>query len=191
MNLHIDTQWMDLYLDGEMSAAQHRQAETHLAGCPACRAALERRRALSGLLLSAPPAPQGKTAERFAAEIERQMQNAPAQAAAPGHPWLRAAWVAVPLALLGVLVFFQAASLLTNLVAFIPGLSDALTTALAPSLALPGPLDGLRELAGLFAPISFTLITALAAPIAFGLLYLSWLAGWWAMQQAPRADFVQ
>lgn len=197
MNPHIDTQWMDPYLDGELSTAQRRQADAHLVGCPACRAALERRRALSGMLLAVPPALQGKSAQRFADEVARQMQSAPARTPAPSHPWLRAAWVAVPVALLAVFTFFQATALLTNLIVLFPGLSGALSATLAPDLpfagglALPAPLDGLVQFISLVAAPQLSWITALVAPIAFGLLYLSWLAGWWATQHAPRADFVE
>jgi hypothetical protein len=53
-------------------------------------------------------------------------------------------------------------------------------------LALPLPFNGLI---GLFVPVQWNWITMLVAPVIIGLLYLSWLAGWWVMQQREQMDF--
>jgi anti-sigma factor RsiW len=193
MNGHIQP-WMEAYLDEELPAGQRRQVDAHLANCPECRAELDQRRALSSLLHSTPAAPQGKSAERFAAEVGLQMQRRPVSAQARST-WLGAAWNAVPLALLAGLVFIEAATLLSTVLMVIPSVSVTLESSLASSsmfaswLRLPAPLNDLVGLLGFLAPFRWNWITALVAPVAIGLLYLSWLAGWWVMQHHNRADY--
>lgn len=183
MNLHIEP-WMDAYLDGELNALQRRHADAHLAACPHCRAELARRRALSGLMLSVPGAPQTKSAERFRAEVSLQMQRRPA---APRRiAWGQVAFNAVPLALLAALVFIEIVAALSSLVTLVPGLEPVVGSVASPLqglLALPAPYDGLVSLAGWLTPFQWNWITIVVAPIVIGLLYLSWLAGWWVLQQ--------
>ena len=50
MNEHLN-EWLDAYLDGELTPPHQRQVEAHLAHCPECRALLKQRRALASLLL--------------------------------------------------------------------------------------------------------------------------------------------
>jgi hypothetical protein len=46
---------MDLYLEGELEVSERREFEAHLDRCPACREALEDRRAFERALSSLPP----------------------------------------------------------------------------------------------------------------------------------------
>lgn len=46
---------MDFYLEGELEASERREFEAHLDRCPACREALEDRRALERAFSSLPP----------------------------------------------------------------------------------------------------------------------------------------
>lgn len=187
MNPHTEP-WMDAYLDGELKNGQLRKAETHLAACPECRAEIERRRALSSLLQSVPAAAPSKSPERFAAEVGLQMQRRAAQQ--PRSAWRQTAWHLVPLALLASLVFIEALVLIGNILVLIPGLEAGLRTAspLQGWLQFPAPISDLLRLLGLFTPLRWDWITALVAPIAIGLLYLSWLAGWWVTQKNTNTD---
>jgi len=77
----------------------------------------------------------------------------------------------------------------------IPGFSAELNSSLGSTslfsawLQLPAPVDDLVGLLGFLTPLSWSWITALVAPIAIGLLYVSWLAGWWVMQHNDHADY--
>jgi len=187
MNHHTEP-WMDAYLDGELKNGQLRKAEAHLAACPECRAEIDRRRALSSLLLSVPAAAPAKSAERFAADVGLQMQRRTLQK--PRSAWQKTAWHLLPLALLASLVFIEALVLLSNVLMLVPGLEAGLSAAspLQGWLQLPAPFSDLLSLLGLVAPLRWNWITALVAPIAIGLLYLSWLAGWWVMQKNTNTD---
>lgn len=187
MNPHTEP-WMDAYLDGELKNGQLRKAEAHLAACAECRAEIDRRRALSSLLQIAPAAVPAKSAERFAAEVGLQMQRRPAPQ--PRSAWKQAAWHGIPLALLASLAFIEALVLINNFFALVPGLEAGLSAAspLQSWLQLPAPTSDLLSLLGLVAPLRWNWITALVAPIVVGLLYLSWLAGWWVMQKNTNTD---
>jgi anti-sigma factor RsiW len=65
------------YLDLETGPTERQQLEAHLAGCAACRAALEAERRLSGVLASLPALePPADFEARFWARIARE-QEAP------------------------------------------------------------------------------------------------------------------
>jgi anti-sigma factor RsiW len=62
---------VDVYLDGEMSAADCAEFERALALCPDCRKRLEEARALSGLLRELPPEP---APDLLRARIDRELR---------------------------------------------------------------------------------------------------------------------
>ena len=82
MNGHLD-EWMDAYLDGELTSLQKRQAEAHLAHCPDCTALLTQTRALSRLLQAAPVASGLKPERTFVAEVGLQLARRQPAASQP------------------------------------------------------------------------------------------------------------
>jgi anti-sigma factor RsiW len=56
-----DEEWINRYLDGELSPSERRRFQQHLAGCPACQRDLARTRALFAVLegLQDAPVPAG------------------------------------------------------------------------------------------------------------------------------------
>jgi predicted anti-sigma-YlaC factor YlaD len=180
MSVHIEP-WLDAYLDGELPGAKARQVEAHLSEGGDCRALLEQRECLSALLQEAPAAPARKTPARFAANVRLQLRVRP-EPALPAHQALRWAWIAAPVLLVLALVFVQSTLLLSTLLSFIPGVSQALqagTTGTA-LFDLP-PIAG--ELLSFALPLNLfngNFLTGLVLLLAIGLLYVGWLAGWWA-----------
>jgi len=110
---HI-TPWLNAYLDGELSAAQLRQVEKHLAECDECQAELEQRRNLAALLHETAPTDEFLPTERFVSNLTL---NLPRQ---PGHSQprrvLEIGWWLIPVAALGAWLFFQITFSLSSLV---------------------------------------------------------------------------
>lgn len=180
MNEHLNT-WLDAYLDGELDAARRAQVEQHLQGCAECRQRLAERHELAALLGRLPVA-RGLTPEaRFVSAVDRRLaprENPVARLGALG-------WVLLPLGLLVMLSFIQTTLLLSSLVGFFPGVSQLLVgaAALQGSLAPSGALGAFGGLLAEFDLFGWGWLAALLAPAAIGLVYVGWLAGWWARNQ--------
>jgi anti-sigma factor RsiW len=182
MNEHAE-HWIDAYLDGELTPAGRQQAETHLAGCQECRRLLAQRRSLANLLQEAPGAKRLKSGPQFIAEINLRLprqQN-------PPRPSLRAlhvGWYLVPVTLLTALAFIEAVFVLSTSLLVFPGIKETLANGIAILPALPVRLPGLLGdwlgWMGFFNLFDWNLLTSLAALAIIGLLYLGWLASWWA-----------
>ena len=189
-------QWLDKYLDSELAPVQRATVEAHLEQCPDCQGRLNQRRSLTMLLQEALPAAGLKPAGQFVAEVALQLKPAAAHRPA-ALPW---SWQAVPLALLLAWTFLQTISVMSSLLAAIPGaeqtaqssvqeLPAVLGSAQAGALAalVSSDLADLGiDLVALFAPVSWGWLANLAALALIGLLYASWLAGWWARSQQPQ-----
>ena len=185
MNGHAD-RWIDAYLDGEMPTLQQRHAEAHLAHCPACRELLAQRHSLSSLLQEAPPAVGLKPEKQFVAEVGLQLARQPSVILPRGKA-VNLAWYFVPLALLFILAFTQVVFILSSVLALIPGAQTVLLgqTAALSSLpvSLPDAANTLLGQAGVFDLAGWSWLTGPVIFFLIGLLYLGWLASWWARSQ--------
>jgi predicted anti-sigma-YlaC factor YlaD len=126
------TEWLNAYLDGELSGLRLRQVEGHLTQCAACRHELDELRGLSALLKETPPPAEFMPTERFAANLAMRLPRrpeAPRSPKAAGFVWWLApagtlvAWVLVQI-FLGVSTLVSAAGqfgLLGNATAFLQG----------------------------------------------------------------------
>ncbi len=184
MNGHLDG-WIDIYLDGEMTALQKRQAEAHLAQCPACAALLEQRRALSILLQEAPPASGLKPEKQFAAEVGLQLsRRQPAAARLRLSPSL--AWQLIPIGLLLALILVQTTLAVSSILSFFPA-ADVTLASQAPGLAAlqlaPAVVSSLLGWLGVLGFINWNWLTGMLFLAAISLAYLGWLASWWAHNQ--------
>lgn len=194
-NKHV-TPWLGAYLDGEVSSALREQIETHLEGCLACQEELDSLEQLSSLLHSSPLPAQPTSDAAFARQVlERISQPVPPL-------WqraLRLSWNFAPLFLFAVWTFFQAVSLVSALLLsglpWIPG-------AQAVQALLPGSdgmgswlLGGLLSLVNLefreaaplvswLEPVGVQVLLNLALLAVLAVLFLSWLASWWAYHRA-------
>ncbi len=101
---HI-TSWLNAYLDGELPDAQLRQIEKHLAECDECQAELEQIRNLSALLHETVPTDEFLPTERFVSNLTLNLPRQPAQS--QPRKALEIGWWLIPVAALGVWLFFQ------------------------------------------------------------------------------------
>ena len=145
MNQHLNL-WLDAYLDGELNDSQRAWVEDHLTSCLQCQALLAQRRSLSSLLRATSPATQQKPASQFVAEVSLQASlrtnRAPTTARPPNfQPRL---WQYAPSALLLGWAFVQSVSIVSFLVALIPGVSQALGQT-ASELGAPAAFTWLED----------------------------------------------
>jgi hypothetical protein len=200
MNEHLNL-WLDAYLDGELPPQIKAQVDEHLAACPQCQALLNKRRSLSDLLHTAPLAADLKPAEQFVAEVSRK---AGVKAGRPlanlNTPaiWSRL-WQLAPLVLLLAWAFMQSVSIVSLIVALIPGASQILqheASILRSSGAgywlEAGNLSGL-DLANLDLLLPLDLlgwnwITSLLVLAGGALFYVGWLASWWALSLQTKTN---
>ena len=193
MNQHLN-RWLDAYLDGELNESQQTWVEDHLASCPQCQSLLAQRRSLSSLLRSAPSANVQKPASQFVSEVRLRAGLRYRRATTTAQPIVTwpSVWQYFPLALLLSWAFIQSVSIVSILVALIPGFNQVLeqtASGLGPPFALSwleeASLNGL-SLANLkvFLPVdlfSWSWIASLTIVSIGALIYLGWLAAWWAL----------
>ena len=193
---HI-TPWLNAYLDGELSAAQLRQVEKHLAECDECQAELEQMRSLSALLHETVPADEFLLTERFVANLTLNLPRQPVQS--QPRKALEIGWWLIPVAALGVWLFFQITFSLSSV------LSTASETGLLGNglswlQANPPQTRWFSMAMDLFGgQFGFTGKFILSAlndlslflremtshfiwQALFATLYLGWLASWWRRQ---------
>ncbi len=189
MNGHLE-QWLDAYRDGELNDAQTQRAEAHLDSCPACRAELARRRALSILLRAEPSAEGLKSESRFVAEVSLRLQREPAVRRRSART-SAVVWAVIPIALTLVWVFLQTAVIVSGVLESIPGVGQALAEGLSagiPQLPLP---DIVQEGIGWLGTPGWGGWGALGVWITLlvvSLLFTGWFAGWWVSQRASGSS---
>jgi hypothetical protein len=189
MSNHV-TEWLNAYFDGELSGRKLQQVEEHLTTCEACQAELE---SLSGLssLLHEVPTPEFTQVERFASQVSLRLPHA--RTVAPEKKIIELGWWMIPVGLLAVWVFVSTAFIVSDIVStasnfgLLNGIAGWLGSDssngiyLSATLGQAGVLSNnslnLAETAERFTRTS---LPQIGLQIAIGLLYLSWMAIWWA-----------
>ena len=110
---HVNN-WLEGYVDGELSAQRLRLVEAHLAECESCRQELEALCTLSGMLQEVKPETETINAERFSAQVMLQLPRRKPKTQETGL--ISLLWWIVPGVLLFAWLFVQALSLTTSLV---------------------------------------------------------------------------
>lgn len=195
------------YHDGELQGRRLRQVEAHLAECPACRAELERLRALTTLLQESPSLADLTPADRFVAQVGLRLPRRPERTV--WQRGLEIGWRMAPLGLLGAWAFFEAVFFVAQvvLIALQVGVGGDFLARLGwGALADTQSQVALRStwLVQIFSLLGLDLSTAsrsvlqllstwgrgtalhLVPLVVVGLLYFSWLASWWARRQHQR-----
>ena len=186
------TQWLSAYLDGELHGSHLQRVQEHLADCPGCQAELEALRSLSGLLHSEKLPEVFPTAERFASRVALRLPRR--EAPALHRATLELGWRLAPVGLLVAWVFVQAVVQLSGWVwvADQVGLLGEAAAWLAPASTESATLTGLfselgilsgepaRQWAASIEAFGWSTLTQVILEGAVGLLFIGWLAVWWA-----------
>lgn len=189
MSKHI-AEWLNAYLDGELRGPRLQHVEAHLAECPDCQAELESLETLSRLL-SQVPAVEFTPPERFASQVALILPQKPV--ATPGKKIVEVGWWMIPVGLLGIWIFVNTSffvgdlwsaattlGLVTDISAWLVfGSSDPAYW--SATLGEFGVLRG-NSLDWAIFTEAFTRSSLLQflLQVSIALLYLSWLAIWWA-----------
>ena len=179
MNPHM-IEWLAAYHDGELPSGRRQQVEEHLKGCPTCRLELE---ALEGLssLLKADLMPAHTPPERFAAQVQLRLPHAslthPRQKTAGLPRWM----LGVPLALILVWAFLQAALWVTSATLTADQVFGSHTALFNPWLTTGGLFQTDASL--------FLLNTVLLVVIT--VLWLAWMAFWLAWEKDKNQSSIK
>ena len=189
MSNHV-TDWLNAYLDGELQGSHLYHVETHLIRCEVCQAELKSLERLSGLLQQA-PLPGFTPPERFAAKVSLRLPHP--KPLDKRKKVLEIGWWMVPVGLFGTWVllsaFFGVTDLLSmaNRFGFLTSISDWMMFGTANAADWSTALGQFGVLRG--STLDFVLSTEtmirtslpqISLQISIALLYLSWMAIWWA-----------
>jgi anti-sigma factor RsiW len=199
MSNHV-TEWLNAYLDGELKNGKLHQVEKHLAACGECRAELESLKGLSSLLHEA-PAPEFTPSERFAAQVSLRLPHAK-----PGVTRSKAqevGWWMIPVSLLLLWVLIGSVEVVGDVISTadrlgLLSLGDApawLAVGSSNEAVWSGQLGEFGLLSGDSLQYaerteSFTRnnLPQIVLQSAIALLYLSWIAIWWARHTRRETD---
>jgi len=185
------------YLDGELHGAQLRKVEAHLDECRSCLEEYQLQQALSVTLQDA-PLPDFPAAERFATGVALRLPRT--QVKPVRQKVLEFGWWLAPVGLILAWIFVSTTLLVSNMIAtaeelgLLSSVSAWLVSGSGAGTYWSGTLGQIGLLAGnslQWAEVTEA-FTRNALPqavwqVSIALLYLSWMAIWWArhMRQEP------
>ena len=191
MSNHI-TEWLNAYLDGELKNGKLHQVETHLAECQECQAELQSLQNLSSLLHEV-PASEFISSEKFASQVSLRLPHE--QPKATKRKAQEAGWWMIPVSLLLLWVLIGASEVVGEVVSTADRLGllslGDVPTWVAPDSSSGAVWSGTLGEFGLLSgdslqwaelAESFTRnkLPQIVWQAAIALLYLSWIAIWWA-----------
>jgi hypothetical protein len=189
MSKHV-TDWLNAYLDGELHGNRLHQVEEHLAECESCRVEFEALKGISGLL-HAGPAPEFMSAERLAARVNLLLPQR--RDTTPGRKILEAGWWMIPVGLLATWVFVSTAFFMSDMLSaannlgLLNNVSDWMVFGSANAAYWSSTLGRFGVLSGnslswteSIEALTRTSLPQISLQISIALLYLSWIAIWWA-----------
>jgi len=191
MSNHV-TEWLNAYLDGELTNGRLHQVEKHLAECEVCQAEFDSLQSLSGLLHEV-PAPEFKSLERFASQVNLLLPQK--RTPPPQRSLFEVGWWMIPVGLLTVWIFISTTILVSDMVSAANnfGLLDNTTASLisepsdtATWMSTLGQFGVLRgdSLQWAETTESYTrnVLPQVVLQVSVALLYLTWIAVWWVRQ---------
>jgi predicted anti-sigma-YlaC factor YlaD len=189
MSEHIH-ELLGAYLDGELHGGQLRKVQAHLEECQVC---LEEYQALQALSVTLQDAalPEIPSPERFTAQVALRLPRAPEKPM--GHRVLEFGWWLTPVGLILAWTFLSTTLLLSDVITtagrlgLLSSASIWLASGAGAEAYWTGTLGQLGLLAGdtlqwmeLTEIFSRTALPQLIWQASIALLYLSWMAVWWA-----------
>jgi len=195
MSEHV-TELLNAYMDGELRGSRLHQVKEHIASCETCRAELESLQRLS-ILLRETPTSDFPSTEKFAAQVNLRLPRKSSQ------PIKRKAqevgWWMIPVSLLIVWVFISTTALVREVVStasevgLLKGAPAWLADGSSTAAVWSGRLGEFGLLSGdslKWAEKTETFTRNTLPPIiwqiSIALLYLSWIAIWWARYKRQR-----
>jgi anti-sigma factor RsiW len=192
MSKHM-TEWLNAYLDGELRGIRLLDVEAHLAECQACQEELQSLQGLSALLQKV-PLPGPISPERLAAQVNLRLPHGPL--AATKSTALKIGWWMMPVGLTALWIFISTAILVSDMVSTAGeigllgkasawlGTGSSTETYWAAALGQFGILSGNSlQWAEVTEAFTRTAVPQIAWQVSIALLYLSWIAIWWARQR--------
>ena len=191
MSDHI-TEWLNAYLDGELRGRRLHQVEEHLAECEACQAEFESLQGISSLLHEV-PAGEFTANETFVSQVNLLLPQHPVSSRR--RKILEVGWWMVPVGLLLAWIFVSTTILVSDMVSVANnfGLLDNVNVLTSDTsnnaywtstLGQFGLLEGNSlQWAEMTESISRNLIPQIFWQVSIALLYLTWIAIWWARQR--------
>ena len=191
MSNHV-IEWLNAYFDSELKGRRFQQVEEHLAECEACQAELETLQGISSLLQEV-PAGEFTANDTFVSQVNLLLPQRPV--ASTRRKVLEVGWWMVPVGLLTVWIFVSTTILVSDVVSAANNFglldnvnllaSDTSSNAYWTStLGQFGLLQGNNlQWAERTESISRNLIPQIIWQISIALLYLTWIAIWWARQR--------
>ena len=201
MSDHV-TEWLNAYFDGELTGRKLHQVEQHLAECEFCRTELTSLDVLSSFLHEV-PVPEFTSPERFAAQVNLRLPHK--KTAEPGKQVIEFGWWMIPVGLLAAWVFVSTAFILGDILSIagnlglLSGMSAWLASGPSNGIYLSATIGQMGVLSGnslnwAEATETFTRISLpqIGLQISIALLYLSWMAIWWARHmRQPHSKFIE
>lgn len=191
MHNHV-TEWLNTYLDGELHGNRLHQVEEHLAECKACQAELRSLQDLSGLLHKV-PAPEFTSSERFSTQVNLLLPKRPVTV--PRSRLFEIGWWMIPIGLLAAWAFVSTASIVSNMFSaannfgLVGGVNTLLVSGASNTATWTSTLGQFGFLEGkglhwseLTESYSRNVIPQFVWQVSIAVLYLSWIAIWWARQ---------
>ena len=189
MSDHV-TEWLNAYFDGELHGNRLHQVEEHLAECVACQLELDSLQNVSQWLQEV-PTPEFLSPERFSTQVNLLLPKRPA--AATGSKLFEFGWWMIPVGLLAAWAFISTAVLVGNMISAANsfGLLDSTTASWVSTSANTaywtstlGQFGGLQgnnlQWFELTESYSRNLLPQFLWQLAIAVLYLIWIAVWWA-----------
>src|SRR6266498_497632 len=184
------SEWLNAYHDGELHGNRLQHVEEHLAECELCQAELESMEGLSNLLHKV-PAPEFIPIERFATQVNLRLPHEQRRVAR--KQIVEVGWWMIPVGLVGAWIFVTASAILGDVLStasqfgLLSGLSSWISTGplndvyVSASLGQAGVLSGTSlNWAETTETLTRISLPQIILQISIALLYLSWLAIWWA-----------
>ena len=189
MSRHV-SEWLNAYHDGELHGSQLHHVEAHLAECNVCQAELESLESLSSILHEV-RMPEFMPVERLATQVNLRLPQK--QTTIPGKRILEVGWWMIPVGLLAVWIFIGTSFFISDLLSaatslgLLNSISEWMAFGPSSNIYLSATLSqfGLLNGNGLNWAETTETIARMSLPqislqVSIALLYLSWIAIWWA-----------